>query len=261
MVHKRFQDMVTIHYIGGPTALLEVNGLRFLIDPTFDPPGEYPIGDRALRKLVGPARTVDEIGHVDAVLLSHDHHPDNLDRKGREYIEARRVFSTSAARTRLGGHVQTLPAWKSKQLSCPDGRRLRITWVPARHGPPGSEPLVGEVTGFVLSGHDLPTIYISGDNASLDIVREVAAHFATIDVALLFAGAAKTPLIPDATLTLTSDEAAEAAHILKATYIVPLHFEHWEHFTQNDDELRRAFRDAGLEQDLYLLQPGESFTL
>ena len=33
---------VKVTYIGGPTALLELDGLRLLIDPTFDPPGiEY----------------------------------------------------------------------------------------------------------------------------------------------------------------------------------------------------------------------------
>lgn len=35
--------MLTITYIGGPTALLEMRGLRFLTDPTFDLAGtEYP---------------------------------------------------------------------------------------------------------------------------------------------------------------------------------------------------------------------------
>jgi CspA family cold shock protein len=43
--------------------------------------------------------------------------------------------------------------------------------VPALHGPEGSEHLVGEVTGFVLAGPGLPTVYVSGDNASLDFRR------------------------------------------------------------------------------------------
>lgn len=35
-----------IRYVGGPTALLRVGGLRLLTDPTFDP----PVGDRVLHK-------------------------------------------------------------------------------------------------------------------------------------------------------------------------------------------------------------------
>ncbi|MGP3958502.1 hypothetical protein ACTWPT_21040 [Nonomuraea sp. 3N208] len=34
-----------IRYLGGPTAVLELGGVRLLTDPTFDAPGEYPIGD------------------------------------------------------------------------------------------------------------------------------------------------------------------------------------------------------------------------
>ena len=29
--------------IGGPTALIEVDGFRLVTDPTFDPPGEYQL--------------------------------------------------------------------------------------------------------------------------------------------------------------------------------------------------------------------------
>jgi L-ascorbate metabolism protein UlaG (beta-lactamase superfamily) len=71
---------VGMRYLGGPTALLELGGLRLLTDPTFDPPGDYPIGNRSLRKTIGAVASPDDVGRVDAVLLSHDQHPDNLDR-------------------------------------------------------------------------------------------------------------------------------------------------------------------------------------
>ena len=38
---------VGVRLIGGPTALIEMGGLRLLTDPTFDPPGDHPVGDRA----------------------------------------------------------------------------------------------------------------------------------------------------------------------------------------------------------------------
>jgi Beta-lactamase superfamily domain len=75
---------VKITYIGGPTALLEVGGLRLLTDPTFDPAGsEYGTAAYVLRKSQGPALGPESLGGVDAVLLSHDHHFDNLDTTGR----------------------------------------------------------------------------------------------------------------------------------------------------------------------------------
>jgi L-ascorbate metabolism protein UlaG (beta-lactamase superfamily) len=250
---------VKIVYVGGPTAVIELAGLRLLTDPTFDAPGEYPVGARKLTKTTGPALTPTELGPVDAVLLSHDQHPDNLDAAGRAYLtDVPLVLSTAsaAAPDRLGTDVHVLPAWQHIELG-----PVRITAVPALHGPTGSEPVVGEVTGFVLSGEGLPKVYVSGDNASLDLVREIADREGPFDVAVLFAGAARTPLVPDAPLTLTSEQAAEAARILGARHVVPLHFEHWGHFTQDGPTLTKAFAEAGLTERLHLLAPGMSVTL
>jgi hypothetical protein len=47
--------MPTVRYVGGPTAVTEIGGLRLVTDPTFDPPGDHPIGSRVLTKTAGPA--------------------------------------------------------------------------------------------------------------------------------------------------------------------------------------------------------------
>ncbi|MET8137903.1 MBL fold metallo-hydrolase [Streptomyces sp. NPDC005251] len=248
-----------ITYVGGPTAVIAIGGLRLLTDPTFDAPGEYPVGARKLVKTTGPALPAGKLGPVDAVLLSHDQHPDNLDASGREYLQDAPVtLSTASAYERIGAPVRALRPWESVELARPDGGVLRVTAVPAQHGPDGSLPLVGEVTGFVLSGERLPKVYVSGDNASLDVVREIAGREGPFDVAVLFAGAARTPLVPAAPLTLTSEDAARAAEILGAARVVPLHFEHWGHFTQDGSTLTKAFADAGLTDRLRLLEPGAS---
>ena len=249
---------LSITYIGGPTALIEMGGLRLLVDPTFDEPGEYPIGSRVLTKTAGPAISPDEIGPIDAVLLSHDQHPDNLDRSGRAVLEAApRVLSTAAARERIGDRVESLANWERVSLRRPDGSMLHVTGVPAQHGPDGTEHLVGEVTGFVLIGEGLPSVYVSGDNMALKVVQAIAERLGPFDVAVLFAGAAQTPLSAPAFLTLTSDDAAEAARILGAKQVVPLHFEGWAHFTQGAETLRAAFEREGLADRLHVLKPGE----
>jgi L-ascorbate metabolism protein UlaG (beta-lactamase superfamily) len=245
-----------IQYLGGPTVVLEYGRLRLLVDPTFDPAGEYPIGQRVLRKTADALLGPDEIGAVDAVLLSHDQHPDNLDHGGRAFLDhAAVVFSTPAAAERLGSTVRGFEAWQSTTLG-----PATVTAVPALHGPEGSEPYVGPVTGFVLEGAGLPRVYVSGDNASLDVVRQVADRFAPIDVAVLFAGAARTALLDGAPLTLTSEWAAEAAGILRAADVVPVHFEDWAHFSEGRESLPPAFRAAGLDDRLHLLERGEWWT-
>ncbi|HEX6620957.1 MAG TPA: MBL fold metallo-hydrolase, partial [Solirubrobacteraceae bacterium] len=89
---------LTVRLVGGPTAVIDYAGLRLLTDPTFDPPGEHEGG---LTKLTGPAVAADDVGAIDAVLLSHDHHSDNLDPGGRAFLpRARRTLTTTAGAER-----------------------------------------------------------------------------------------------------------------------------------------------------------------
>jgi L-ascorbate metabolism protein UlaG (beta-lactamase superfamily) len=252
---------VTVRLVGGPTALIEIGGLRLLTDPTFDPAGDHPVGSRTLVKTRGPAVPLEDIGTIDAVLLSHDQHPDNLDDAGRRLLsQVPLVLTTPAAVERLGGTAVALPAWRHVDLPRPDGQVLRVIGVPAQHGPDHTEDVTGPVTGFVVTGEDVPTVYVSGDNASLDIVRAVHHHVGPIDIALLFGGAARSPVL-DAYLTLDSDQVARAAHILGARAVVPLHTEGWQHFTEGPDAVVEAFTRHGQDDQLVLLAPGASVSL
>ena len=237
----------TTRGFGGPTVTFPYGGLTVLTDPTFDPAGTYPVGDRALTKTADAAGPAAAAGPVDLVLLSHDQHPDNLDRAGRAFLATvPLILTTPAGAGRLGPPARGLTAWETVDL--PGG--VRVTGVPAQHGPDGTEHLTGEVTGFLLSGEGLSTVYVSCDNASLDVVGRVAGHAGRVDLAVLFAGAAQTPLIPEAYLTLTSAQAAEAARLLDAPQVVVVHTDSWAHFTETLDDVRTAFTDAGLADRL-----------
>jgi L-ascorbate metabolism protein UlaG (beta-lactamase superfamily) len=111
--------------------------------------------------------------------------------------------------------------------------------------------------GFLLEGEHLPTIYVSGDNASLEVVSAIAMRCPTIDVAVLFCGAARTVLCDYQNLTLGSEEAVVAARILGFPIVVPAHFEGWGHFTEGADTLRQAFERA--TEHLRLLERGEVY--
>src|ERR1700728_4564833 len=138
--------------IGGPTALIEIDGFRLLTDPTFDAPRTYQLGHVTLEKLSGPALAEDTIGEIDAVLLSHDQHADNLDESGKHFLpKAKRVLTTIAGAKRLGGHAEGLAPWASVELTGRAGHSLTVTATPARHGPAGIEPLSGDVIGFVVT--------------------------------------------------------------------------------------------------------------
>jgi len=240
--------------VGGPTALIEMAGLRLLTDPTFDGPGDYRLPHVTLTKTSRPALTPDQVGDVDAVLLSHDQHADNLDHGGRRYLaQAPRVLTTVAGAKRLGGNAEGLAPWGQADLARPDGGRLEVTATPARHGPAGIEPLSGDVIGFVLSVDERPSIYITGDTVWFDGVAEVARRFPA-QLVLLFAGAAQTrgPF----NLTMNTNDAIETAHAFARAAIVPLHYEGWAHFSQGRGDLEAAFEALGIGPRLRLLEPG-----
>src|SRR3954470_13142835 len=97
---------LTLTLIGGPTVLIEFGGLRLLTDPTFDPPGLYKETPVRFEKTSGPALSVEDIGRLDAVLLSQDQHFDNLDGAGRAMLPAvGTTFTTRAGAERLGGNA------------------------------------------------------------------------------------------------------------------------------------------------------------
>lgn len=70
----------------------------------------HPIGERVLTKTLDAVIDPERLGMIDAVLLSHDQHPDNLDDHDRAHLAtAPLVLSTAAAQNRLGGTVHALP--------------------------------------------------------------------------------------------------------------------------------------------------------
>ncbi len=266
-----------LRLVGGPTALIEYGGLRLLTDPTFDPPGDHPRPGTniVLRKLQGPSIPLAELLPIDVVLLSHDHHADNLDPSGRAMLEqAGRVLTTGAGAERLGGNAIGLQPGDAVELDRPGADppgadppgdatgTVTVTAVAAEHGPPEVASRNGPVIGFMLRGDGLPTVYVSGDNASVDVVRAIAAEHSPIDATVLFVGGAQVPEAwGDAFLTLTAQTAVQAASVLGEGPIVPIHEDGWAHFTSDAVELIESFREAGLADRLRVPRPGDEVAL
>ncbi|MFF5259699.1 MBL fold metallo-hydrolase [Actinomadura viridis] len=194
------------------------------------------------------------------VLLSHDEHSDNLDHSGRALLAGVPLtLTTPGGARRLGNRARGLADWEPIELDRPAGGTITVTGVPALHGPGARdtvESVTGQVIGFVLTGTGLPTVYVSGDNASLDLVKEIAGRFGPVDTAILFAGAPRIPvLFGGAPIVLDSAQAAQAATLLGARRVIPVHYDGWAHFTEGRDQLVAAFTAAGLADRLDLGVP------
>lgn len=241
--------------------VIDYAGIRIVSDPTFDPAGEYG----PYHKSAGPAVTAEQLGHVDAIFLSHDSHVDNFDNLGRQFAAAAPLVVTSPrSAQRLGGNARGLAPFESLLLRV--GRTGRpdvvVDAVPAQHGPSDGAldengDINSEVIGFVLQSEGSPTVYISGDNASITPIVEIGRRFGDIDVAVLHAGAARVAAkFEGRPLTLTAERAADVAQLLGASVVVPVHCEGWSLYSQNTEDVRRAFEDAGIGDRLRYERPG-----
>jgi L-ascorbate metabolism protein UlaG (beta-lactamase superfamily) len=258
---------VRITHIGGPTTLLEVGGWRLLTDPTFDPPGRrYTFGwGSSSRKLTGPAVAAADLGPIDAVLLSHDHHGDNLDATGRALLpSAGAVLTTVSGARRLGGNARGLQPWATTRLEAPGLPPIQVTATPCRHGPPLSRPVAGEVVGFALrwEGQEHGALWITGDTVLYDGVRQVADRL-QVGTAVLHLGCVGFPVTGPVRYSMTAQEAVELCRLVQSRSAIPVHYEGWTHFRQGRGAIEQEFEQAPADvgRRLQWLQIGASVSI
>ncbi|KAH3118964.1 hypothetical protein KXX00_006800 [Aspergillus fumigatus] len=272
-----FQGSVSVTYITTATAIINIDGVRFLTDPVFCPAGSEYVYDgwakanwkewgfqnrpptSVLRSFDGPALQLHDIPPIDAILLSHEDHVDNLDPFGRQLLDGRRVYTTPDGAHNLQPRpgVVGLKPWQTVSAQI-GGKDFRITGTPCKHFPGG------EVTGFIVEcesfGVDetgLPNVvYFSGDTVWIDELVEIKNKW-HVSVAVLNLGNALFEY-PRGMLQITFD-GKQAAHFMRATgadIMVPIHFESWEHFTEHREDLQKVFDKEGIAENVCWLVPG-----
>jgi L-ascorbate metabolism protein UlaG (beta-lactamase superfamily) len=259
---------VTITQIDTACMLIDINGFRIVTDPAFDAAGNtYQSGSgRTLKKTGSPALHPQDLGHVDLVLLSHDQHKDNLDNSGREFLDTvPRIVSTKEAHGRLGLTTLTgIDEWETLRIDTNKVPGLRVTGTPCMHGSDEElHRIAGHVLGFILEwdGQQNGALYISGDTVYFKGIEEVAERY-RVDTAILHIGRAGFPAqIGDRYLTFTTEEAIRTAKLLRANKLIPTHQEGWEHFLENRTKSKEQIIDAGLEDKLVWLTPGQPVQL
>ncbi|KAJ5864062.1 uncharacterized protein N7529_005978 [Penicillium soppii] len=260
MPSSSFKSTLSITHIGTATAILEIDGVCLLTDPFFSPAGtEFDVGLMVLKISETPALGLADLPPIDAILLSHEDHVDNLDPIGRQLVDGRLVFTTMDGAKNLAPRpgVRGMKPWETLSVSI-GGKPFQVTATPCQHLPGG------ECTGFVLTTPDfgvdadgLPNaIYFSGDTVYIEELNQIADKFHVV-AAICNLGDAQIPL-PDVHLQVTMDgkQAARLFRELKADVLVPMHYESWNHFTQGREDLARVFKEEGIEDKICWLIPG-----
>ncbi|KAM0426337.1 hypothetical protein ACHAPT_008378 [Fusarium lateritium] len=251
---------VNITHIGTATAILQINGVNLLTDPFFSPAGtQWNVGAIVLEISDTPAMALHDLPAIDAILLSHEDHPDNLDELGRRLLDGRRVITTIDGAKKLSPRpdVRGISPWETLSLNL-GGEQFQVTGVPCQHVPGG------ECTGFIITSpafgetDGLPNaMYFSGDTIYFEELTQMRDKF-HISIAIFNIGAAfaPTPSGEPLQITMGGEQASRLFREIGADVLVPMHYESWGHFTENGEKLAEVFEKEGILGKVSWLDPG-----
>ena len=257
---------VSITHIDTACILININGFKILTDPTLNNKDgwlpQYVSSPLAFsKKYIDPAISAEEIGKVDLVLLSHDHHSDNLDKNGRAFIKtAPIVLSTKDAVKRLkNSNTVGLDNWEEYFINDQRVKGMKITAIPAQHtNIKRLDSAMGKVLGFTIEWKDQKNgcIYISGDTVLFEGIYELAKR-KKVDTAILHLGSGAFPYLKkNLRVTMNGEEAIKVSSLLKANNVIPIHYEGWWHFKQSAKSLKNEILNSNENEKFIWLKSG-----
>ncbi len=245
-------------WIGHASFLLTLGGKRILTDPVLGPRMGH------LKRLSDAGIPLGELPPIDIVVVSHNHR-DHLDPWSISKLGDKPTYVVPLGNARVirssagsAAKVIELDWWETTCIGS-----VEVTLVPARHWSmhfpwDRNDGLWG---GFVMKGPE-GTAYHSGDTGFWDRFEEIGKRAGSIDWAMLPIGAYEPRWMMEPQ-HMNADEAAKAARLLGAKNFVAMH---WGTFKLTDEPIaepperaRSAWaREGGQEEDLWILDPGET---
>jgi N-acyl-phosphatidylethanolamine-hydrolysing phospholipase D len=246
-----------VTYLGHASLLVETGGSILATDPVYG----SRIGGFFTRRAIPSTFRPQELRGVVGILISHAHH-DHLDYPSLAALSRSVPIVVPwgvAPPLRWRGHedVRVLRRWQRTQLGS-----WAVTAVPSRHFG-GRLPMVGTSghQGYVLEGS--VCIYFAGDTGfDPAMFRAIADRF-RIDLAILPIAGAVVPWFRRN--HMNAAEALSAFQLLRATQMLPMHFEtfpaSFEPVGQPRRQLMEGSERLGLTASVKLLAPGASLWL
>jgi L-ascorbate metabolism protein UlaG (beta-lactamase superfamily) len=242
----------SVTFIGNATTVLRIGDFTLLTDPAFGPAGSrVPLGyGMWTKRMKDPAMVAADLPRLDAVLLSHLH-GDHFDpAAARTLPRSLPVVTTPQAQRGLRRRgfetVHGLPTWDSYEWTSAT-QRLRVTAVPARHGPGPVARLLPDTMGSILeleeNGRHRLRLYVTGDTLYGPHLAEIPRRYAEIDAMLIHLGGTR---ILGLLLTMDGRQGVETAHLIRPGRVLPIHYDDYKAFTSPLSDFLTRARAQGL---------------
>lgn len=236
---KVFDKGFTLTWLGHSAFhLVSPRGKHLLVDPWLEGNPMAPLGDSP-------------ITHADAILVTHAHsdHAGDVIRLAKRFrCNVVGIFETALYFEKHG--VENVVGMNKGGTAALHG--LRITMTHAVHsssfdGPEG-RVYGGEPVGYVVALENGATLYFAGDTGPMMDMQLIGDLYRP-DVAVLPVGDF---------YTMGPREAAYAAKLLRAPYIVPCHYQTFSALTGTAEALKAELEKLGVNAQVVAPKPGES---
>jgi L-ascorbate metabolism protein UlaG (beta-lactamase superfamily) len=214
---------IQYNWLGHSSLILELEGKRFLLDPVFS-------GRASFAQWMGPKRfhptpvTLEELPHIDAVLISHNHY-DHMDRMAVEHMIEKDVrfhvpLGVGDLVVKWGAkkeNVVEFDWWDEVKVG-----EVRVVATPARHF--SARGLFDRDETFWVSWSIVGArqkAFFSGDTGMTPQFSEIGERLGPFDITFIKIGAYDEQW-PD--IHLNPEEAVQAHVMLKGNQLVPIHW-------------------------------------
>lgn len=245
------QDLQIV-WLGHSSMILDIDGVRILIDPVFDNAAPVPFVVKRFQP--SPIKRT-ELPEVDAVVISHDHY-DHLEMKTIKYLTTRvKHFIVPLG---VGTHLKKwgcnpeqiieLDWWQSAAI-----KNLEIIATPSRHfsGRGLNDRFKTQWASFVFKG-DKHRAFYSGDGGYDDRFKKIGEEFGPFDLTMIESGAWDKAWKD---VHLMPYQSVQAHKELGGKYMLPVHWAAYDlAFHQWDDPIRMVTKLAK-QNNVQLLTP------
>ena len=246
-----------IQFIRHATLVVNMKGIRFLVDPMLSEQGTMEASPNTEPILKNPIVglpddiELDRLVTVDAVLLTHTHR-DHWDDAAIHLLSANHPIICQVEdleKIKASGFVNVIAVHDKLTWN-----GIEITRTGARHGLGQIGEKMGPVSGFFLETANEPSLYITGDTVWCKEVEDVC--YAQPDVIVAFAGGAQ--FTTGGPITMTAEDIYLMSVATPKSKIVAVHMEAWNHCHVLREDLRSYLVNQKIVCQVIIPQDGES---